>query len=148
MSSVKTKLERFPTRSGAVVIMGVVLMGVVVMWPPESFSEGVALCAAIDKFMETVFRAASFDEDQRSRLTKYNVATDELMQVARRHFGPSWDPGLFKKHVSDYVEHQETYRAPPPGWTPKGSRENIILFSDIARTGLRIDLNLMGWCQR
>jgi hypothetical protein len=136
-------MTAFPAKLCVIVVVAMLLV-----WPTEVYSERESLCSALHVFMETVFRIASFDEEQRSRVTQYSAAIDELMRVARRHLGPFWDPRLFKRDVIEYVRHQETYRAPPPGWTPKASRENIILFSDIARTGLRVDLNLLGWCDQ
>jgi hypothetical protein len=97
--------------------------------------------------MDKVFKAATLERDRTARLVAYEAAIREVMTAARRHFGPFWDPRVLKRQVTEYVQHQELYRRPPEGWDPKGSRDNILLFSDIARDGLRIDLSLLRWCE-
>lgn len=107
-----------------------------------------SLCVAVRAFMDSVFSVATTEKRDMVRQHEYEEAIRQVMNAARQHFGPFWDPRLFKHHVREYVQHQELFRSPPDGWNPKGSRENILLFSDIARNGVRVDLNILDWCNK
>lgn len=114
----------------------------------QHFAEQPALCPALRSFMDAVFNAAVSEKTRQARHEAYGAAVQRVMTAARRHFGPFWDPRPFRKNIMEYVQHQEWYRRPPDGWDPKGSRVNILLFSDIARGGLRIDLDVLSWCEQ
>lgn len=114
----------------------------------QHFVKRPALCPALHSFMDTVFKVAVSEKTRQARLEEYGAAIQRVMTAARRHFGPFWDPRPFRKNIMEYVQHQEWYRRPPDGWDPKASRDNILLFSDIARGGLRIDLDVLSWCEQ
>ena len=117
------------------------------VFPGQHFQQRPALCPALHSFMDAVFKTAISEKDRKARLQDYESAIQQVMRTARKHFGPFWDPRVFHNAVIQYVRHQEMYRRPPEGWDPRGSRDNIVLFSDIARGGLRIDLDLLSWCE-
>jgi hypothetical protein len=137
-------LERRP----AMRMLFVIIIMAAILSPATSQCRTNALCPAVQVFVDMVFKTAHFDNDRASRAKMYKLAIKELTSVARHHFGPSWDPGHFERDVTAFVQHQELYRKPPLGWEPKSSMENMLLFSGIARDGLKIDLNLMRWCNR
>ncbi|MDQ7785595.1 MAG: hypothetical protein RDU20_22130 [Desulfomonilaceae bacterium] len=117
-----------------------------ILTPVTAPCEKRDFCRGLEEFVDTIFKTANFDNDPTSREKKYTSAVNELTSAAGRHFGPVWDSGRFTEDVMAFVRHQELYRRPPPGWEPKSSMENMILFSGIARDGLQIDLKLLNWC--
>ncbi len=125
-----------------------IIVAAAILTPTMSASDTRALCPALLDFVDAIFKTANFENDLASREKKYKSAVNQITSVAKSHFGPLWDPDDFKRDVIAFVQHQELYRKPPVGWEPKSSMENMLLFSDIARSGLAIDLKLLRWCDK
>jgi len=101
-----------------------------------------------EDFAQQVFSISINEQSPEIRNAKYEALTSEILSQVRREKGPSWDPAPLKEFLTRYVAAREATGVPPPGWQPKASRDNLLLFSDLARTQFELDLELVRLCTK
>lgn len=114
---------------------------------PDASENSETFCDRIIEYMQRVDRAAWWIEDREERHRRYYAALRDLVIAARRHFGPFCPCDELMKRADAYQTHRETYRSPPPGWTPAASKENLMMFSDIAQLDLAVHRGLTAFCE-
>lgn len=110
-----------------------------------------ALDKAVDTFMDKVFAISRLNKqytpDEKDVLCQ--KAADHLTAVAKEFRVPTEE---LKALLQEYLDYESNYREPPPGWDADDRKANLILFSDLAKQRLRMDLALVSygrrWCHR
>lgn len=99
-----------------------------------------------EDFAHGVFSISISEQSPEVRSVKYEALIYETVRKVSSERGPSWNPAPLNELLNRYIASHEAARVPPPGWQPKASRDNLLLFSDLARTQFELDLELIRLC--
>lgn len=102
---------------------------------------------AVETFWDAVFKVSRIEKNHslQERQILCQKAADRLLRVARELGIPT---GELEEILREYLDHMESTREPPQGWNPSDRRGNLLMFSEMAKQRVRMDLALVSYGRR
>ena len=106
---------------------------------------------AVDTFLDNTFKISRIDNNQpdATKDARCLKEAEKLMEVATTLRLPNQE---LKQILGEVLEYETSYRKPPPGWDPDDRKANMILFHELAKIRVGLDLSLVSygrrWCHR